>query len=94
MTTPLSAEETLEREYLLIRAKILEIGAAIDRVERGNGAGSLTSDPRLHEISKALETLSKPIGSAADRAEAIQLIFSLPYRDSWRDEFEIGSTAK
>lgn len=94
MTTPLSANETLEREYLLIRAKILEIGAALDRVERGNGADGIAGDPRLNEISRALETLSKPIGDTADRAEAIQLIFSLPYREKWRDDFEIGSTTK
>lgn len=92
MTTPLSANETLEREFLVVRAKLLEIAATFDRLERGDG--SVGNDPRLQQVFAALDVLSKPIATEADRAEAIQLIFSLPYKESWREEFEIASTVK
>lgn len=92
MTTPLSANETLDREFLIVRAKLLEIAATFDRLERGDG--SVGGDPRLQQVSDALAVLSKPIANAADRAEAIQMIFSLPYKDAWREEFDIASTVK
>ena len=37
MSLPLSAPEVLSREFLEIRAKILEIAAAFDRLERAAG---------------------------------------------------------
>ena len=94
MTNPLSANETLEREFLLVRAKLLEIAAAFDRIERGKG--SVETDPRLKQIAAALEIIAQPIGeqdgNAAERASAIQLIFSLPYNKAWRETFQILST--
>lgn len=92
MTTPLSANETLEREFLLVRAKLLEVAATLDRIERGDG--SVTNDPRLAQIAAALDVLKQPLADKADRAEAIQMIFSLPYKDAWREEFQIASTVK
>ena len=50
MSLPLSAAEVLGREFLEIRAKILEIAAAFDRLERA--VGDVSDDPRvarLHE---------------------------------------------
>jgi len=89
MTTPLSANETLEREFLLVRAKLLEVAATLDRIERGDG--SAANDPRLKQIAAALEVLQQPLANKADRAEAIQMIFSLPYKESWREEFQIAT---
>ncbi len=37
---PLTAAATLEREFLTIRAKILEIAASLDRLDRADGRGS------------------------------------------------------
>ena len=76
--------EVFEREFLNLRAKALEIAAALDRIDRAEGV--LGSDPRRQQIAAALETLLR---EDPDRAEQIQLIFSRPYNDEWEQQFDI-----
>ena len=84
MSTSLSAAEVLDREYLEIRAKILELAASFDRLDRA--AGSVDGDLRLSLIHEALHVLQE---SHPDRAEQIQLIFSRQYEDDWREKFSL-----
>jgi hypothetical protein len=79
---PLEAGEVLNREFLEIRARLLQIAASLDRIDR---AGSMANDPRLDGIRRSLEILA---ASDADRAERIQLIFSRSYHPGWRATFE------
>lgn len=81
MTLPASAPEVLEHEFLPIRAKLLEIAAALDRIDRAGGLSGL--DPRMDQVRQALQTLLRPDD---DRAEQIQLLFSRPYEDDWQDK--------
>ena len=74
-----TAAQILDREFLTIRGKLLEVAAAVDRVERGQG--STAGDPRLEKIGETLAILGKEGGN---RAEQLQLIFSLPYDPGWR----------
>ena len=71
MPIPLDASEVLNREFLEIRARLLQVAASLDRMDRA--AGSVHGDGRLQGIQRALEILQ---GSGADRAEQIQLVFS------------------
>lgn len=86
MSTALQAAEVMDREYLEIRAKILEIAASFDRLDRA--PGSIDGDPRMSLISEALQVLS---GKPAERAEQVQLIFSRQYEDDWREQFGLSS---
>lgn len=79
MTTPLTAAEVLSREFLEIRAKILEVAAAFDRLERA--AGDVSDDPRIARLHEALKVVGEPQG---DRAEQVQLVFSRPYDETWK----------
>ena len=79
MSHTATAAQTLDREFLTIRCKLLEVAAALDRIERGQG--SAAGDPRLEKIRETLAILGK---DGADRAEQLQLIFSLPYEPAWR----------
>jgi hypothetical protein len=83
MPIPLDAPEVLDREFLEIRARLLQIAASLDRLDRAKG--SVASDPRLQTIRQALAILAD---SRADRAEKIQLLFSRPYEAGWRAVFE------
>ncbi len=83
MATPMSAEKVLEREYLEIRAKILELAATFDRLDRGDG--SVVGDPRMQLIYRGLETLKR---DSADRAEQVQLLFSREYDANWYNDFQ------
>ncbi len=81
---PLDAQSTLDREFLGLRAKILEIAATFDRIQRAEGA--VHGDPRVAQVAQALEALT---GSEAVRAATVQQIFSLPFDEDWRSKFEI-----
>ena len=74
-----TAAQILDREFLTIRGKLLEVAAALDRIERGQGPAA--GDPRLEKIRAALAILGR---EGPDRAEQLQLVFSLPYEPAWR----------
>jgi len=80
----MTATAVLDREYLEIRAKLLQIAASFDRLDRAEG--SVDGDPRLSLIHEGLEVLQS---NADDRAEQIQLIFSRHYEDDWREQFDL-----
>jgi hypothetical protein len=81
--SPLTAAEVLEREFLTIRARILEVGAMLDRLERAEGEVRL--DPRCQRIQRALAVLAQ---DSVSRAEQIQMIFSLPYEEDWQEQLQ------
>ena len=79
-----SASEILDREFLIIRGKLLEVAAALDRIERGSvdpSKGSAAGDQRLEKIRETLGLLGRQGGK---RAEELQMLFSLPYEPKWR----------
>ena len=82
MSTPLAARDVLNREFLNIRARLIDVAAALDRIDRAEG--SAAEDPRLAKIRQGLELLS---GQTTDRAEGLQLLFSLPYQDNWQQAY-------
>ena len=82
--TPMTADAVLDREFLEMRAKILQLAASFDRLDRGEGG--INDDRRMELIREALKLLEDP---NAGRAEKIQLLFSREYSGSWRNEFGI-----
>jgi hypothetical protein len=78
------APQLLNRDFLEIRAKILEVAACLDRLDRGEG--SVDDDPRMRLIAGGLEILS---GDEPNRAERVQLLFSQEYEAGWRAKWKI-----
>jgi hypothetical protein len=85
MAPLLSAPEVLNREFLDIRCKILELAAAFDRLERADG--SVEEDPRMARLREALTML---LEQSSDRAEQVQMIFSREYDDEWQKKFKVA----
>jgi hypothetical protein len=81
MTLPLDAPEILNREFLEVRHRLIQIAATLDRMER---AGGVAGDRRTALVLEALEILKSPVD---DRAEQIQILFSRPYDDEWQDKY-------
>jgi hypothetical protein len=81
----LSAPEVLNREFLEIRSKILELAAALDRLDRADGL--IDDDPRVARLREALQAV---LQSSPDRAEQVQMIFSREYDDDWQAKFKIA----
>ena len=86
MFDSMAASAVLDREFLEVRAKILELAASFDRLDRASG--SVASDPRVGQIREAIAAL---LDQEPDRAERVQLVFSLPYDDDWRRTFDLVS---
>jgi len=82
MSATPAAATVLDREYLTIRSRLLELAAALDRIDGVSVAAG--EDPRRAKIRHGLEVL---LDGQADRAERVQLLFSLPYHERWREEF-------
>jgi hypothetical protein len=78
------SSEVLDQEFLPVRAKILEVAAALDRMDRASG--SVASDSRRAQMHAAIQVLLRP---EDDRAEQIQLIFSRTYKDDWREKLGV-----
>jgi hypothetical protein len=74
--TPLSADKVLDHYFLEARARLLDLAAFLDRLDRG---GAIT-DPRLTNIQQALAVLQTRSGG---RAEAVQQLFSWEYDPNW-----------
>jgi hypothetical protein len=82
----LSAPEVLNREFLEIRCKILDLAAALDRLERADG--SVEEDPRMARLREALTAV---LEQASDRAEQVQMIFSREYDDEWQKKLKVSA---
>jgi len=78
----MNANEVLQRDFLPLRGKLIEIAAALDRVARAEG--SVAEDPRIGQIRRSLEVLAATT-QGSDRAEQVQRVFSLPYDPQWRE---------
>jgi hypothetical protein len=74
----------LEQEFLPLRAKILEIAAGLDRLDRADGDSR--ADGRRERLEQAIRLL---LDDAPQRAEQVQLLFSREYDDAWRKKLEV-----
>ena len=85
MNSDTSSQAVLDHEYLPVRAKILEIAASLDRLQRA--PGTLDSDARMKLLKAGLELL---LERQEGRAEQVQLLFSRPYDRQWRETFQLA----
>ena len=81
MPEAMPANAVLDREFLEMRAKILELASSLDRI--GRGEGTVSSDPRTELIQQGIRILRE---TQEGRAERVQLLFSRPYEADWRTQ--------
>ena len=76
-----TAAQTLDREFLDIRHRLIDIAAALDRIDRGENSEIVKSDSRLSRILDAAGIIGC---DQPNRAERVQLLFSDSYDANWR----------
>lgn len=81
---PPDAPEVMNREWLSIRARLIEVAAALDRIDRAEG--SVVADPRIAQIGDSLAVLAN---GGENRAEQLQMALSLPYDPEWRERYGV-----
>ena len=84
MVTQRELSAVLEQEYLPLRAKILELAAGLDRLDRA--AGDAAADPRRRQLADGVTLL---LDATAGRAERVQRLFSREYSAAWRAELGV-----
>lgn len=77
------AQAVVDREFLELRAKILQLAASFDRIERGEGSADSASMELLRDGIRIL------LEEKPDRAERVQMLFSREYLEDWRKEFDL-----
>lgn len=84
MASPSDAAEILDRDFLEMRARILEVAAMRDRIDRAEG--SVRCDPRMEKILQAIHRLAD---DEPGRAEQVQRLFSNAYDERWQSVYEM-----
>ena len=79
-----TALDVFNREFLTVRSRLIDLAAAIDRIDRSEG--QVVDDPRMRQIHQAIEVIAGPVGN---RAERVQMAFSLSYSENWRQEYRV-----
>ena len=85
-----STTEVLDRDFLETRSRILELAAALDRIDRSSGRSKEAPDRRLNQVRQAIEALLEP---GPGRAETVQRLFSLEYDPDWQERDGVAPRA-
>jgi hypothetical protein len=80
----MNSQKIFDREFLGIRARLLDVAAALDRVQRGQGP--LPDSNKVQLIKGAISILNQ---EQDNRAEQIQILFSRAYNDRWASDMSI-----
>lgn len=78
----MTAEQILDADFLGMRHRLLDLAASLDRAGRAEGADALAADERWVRIKDAFTIL---LEERTDLAERVQMLFSDPYQNDWRD---------
>ncbi len=84
-----TADKILEESFLEVRAKLLEVAATLDRIDRAaNQHGDLSPNQhdRRAQVDDAIQIC---LGDNAERAEQLQQLFSRPYQADWRSTMKV-----
>ena len=76
MKSKLTAVAMLDREFLEVRCRLIDIAAALDRMDRAADPDAIQDDPRMAQLAGAVGIL---MDAKPDRAQRVQLAFSDPY---------------
>lgn len=86
MSPPQGAPELLNDEFLEIRARLLQVAAALDRIDRATG--DVSRDKRRADLDQSIRVL---LESGPGRAEKLQRVFSLTYDQDWKKSFGLAN---
>ncbi len=81
---PRTARQILDQEFLQVRAKILELAAFFDRLERAE-PGEFDAR-QLELLRQGCAILDDDDG---DKARRVQMLFSRQYTVDWRRDFSL-----
>jgi len=84
-----TANSVLDKKFLDMRAKLLEVAADFDRIDRAAAESGKLSGQSLEIHDRLKEATQILLDDGSDRAERLQILFSRPYSDAWRREMQL-----
>lgn len=90
MSTRVPAAELLERDFLEQRARLLELAAFLDRLDRAPGGGGVRDDFRYRAL---LDMLGIVASKQPERAARILTALSDPGKEATKDRLPPGKAA-
>lgn len=90
MTKVRDGDAIVTESFLETRAKLLEIAATFDRIDRASQSDALgeTAKKQRELLQQATNIL---LSDQGDRAEQLQQLFSREYAPDWREQFGFTS---
>lgn len=85
MAEPAAASAIFDQVFLSARARVLEVAAILDRLDRAPGFHNLAGDARFQQLRESMAVL---LGGQGGRAERIQQVFSDPYDPEWVRKYQ------
>ena len=79
-----SSKQILDREFLELRSKLLDVAASLDRIDRAEG--SVSGDDRMKLLAAGIEIIAS---DSPDRAHQIQKLFSREFDPQWKQKFNM-----
>ena len=88
-----TAPQVLQEEFLIARARILELAAIFDRIDRAATENPSNSASDLEKSQHQRQLLEQGIAilqdSDSNRASRVQKLMSRPYDSNWREQWTI-----
>ncbi len=79
-----SSKQILDREFLELRSKLLDLAASLDRIDRAEG--SVAADQRMRLLAEGIRIIGN---QSPQRAYQIQQLFSRQFDPQWKQKFNL-----
>ncbi len=84
-----TATAILDESFLEVRAKLLEVAATLDRIDRSSDDGQPLTGNATARRAKVDEAIRILLSEGPDRALRLQRLFSREYEAGWRDQMHV-----
>jgi len=85
-----SGSVVFDESFLSVRAKLLEISATLDRVDRAVERGDPLDENAVEQRERVDHAIRLLLSERSDRTENIQRLFSRRYRPNWRTDMAVS----
>lgn len=92
MTNVRNGDAIVAESYLDVRAKLLEVAATLDRIDRASGSSPL-GDQASSQHAQLCEAIKILLSDGSNRAQQLQQLFSREYDSDWREKFGLKTNA-
>ena len=88
-----NAQQILQEEFLIARARILELAAIFDRIDRAAieapSNSAVDNDKSMQQLALLAKGVAILQDSEPERACRVQALMSRPYDPNWREQWTI-----